>query len=185
MPKSHSVMGCLVDILSPGTGQDGGKSSRPGDEGVGLDKWWEINQMDACSPTILKLLSVRYEFMKNDSVVVFRLHLESKRKNRACHYSNELGLFHAFLPTVYGFMVRLHLRFVETIATAIVWTFAILLYWVNTNCNHRTYFWNYSYSLYKKTAIIHVHAITIAKSSTNRRYKWTLKMYNFEPLNQL
>ena len=78
MPKSRSVMDCLLDVLSPRIGQDGGKSSRPGDEGVGPDKWWEINQMDACSPTILKLLSVRYEFLKNDSVVVLRLHLRAR-----------------------------------------------------------------------------------------------------------
>ena len=79
MSKSHSVMDCLVDVLSPGIGQDGGKSGRPGDEGGGPDKWWEINQMsDACSPTILKLLSERYEFMKNDNVVVLRLHLRAR-----------------------------------------------------------------------------------------------------------
>ena len=142
MPKSHSVMDCLVDVLSPGIGQDGGKSGRPGDEGAGPDKWWEINQMsDTCSPTILKLLSERYEFIRMTMLSCFGYTWEQEEEP-CCHYGNELGLFHAFLPTVYGFMVRLHLRFVETIATAIVWTFAILLYWVNTNCNHITYFWS-------------------------------------------
>ena len=139
MPKSHSVMGCLVDILSPGIGQDGGKSSRPGDEGVRPDKWWEINQMDACSPTILKLLSVRYEFMKNDSVVVLRLHLRARGRTVPVTTVTSWVCFMFSFPLC-GFMAHLHLRFVETIATAIVWTFAILLYWVNTNCNHRTYF---------------------------------------------
>ena len=102
--------------------------------------------MDTCSPTVLKLLSVHDEFMmKNDSVVVSRLHLRARGRTVPVTKVTSWVCFMLSFP-LNGFMVPLHLRFVETTAIVIMWTIAILLYWVNTNCNqnckdrYRTYF---------------------------------------------
>ena len=132
--------------------------------------------MDACSPSKPKLLSAHYDFMKNDSVAVFWLHLRAR--GRTASVSRQICWVDPCFPS--GFMVIYPCDLLNYCECDCV-----------DNCNplslsgqellsqSQNPFLNFPYSSTQKNSD-RPRKYNL-NNSKNLRCKWILIMYNFNP----